>query len=61
MAGASRRRVAALVRPIIASPTQLEDGVPRPPVGMVEQFSKRLVVGWLSVLLPTTKASRRIA
>src|SRR4051794_22585604 len=49
VAGAARRRVAALVRPVVASPPQPEDGVPRPPVGMVEQFSKRLVVGWLSV------------
>jgi Methyltransferase domain len=49
VAGAARRRVAALVRPVVASPTQPGDGVPRPPVGMVEQFSKRLVVGWLSV------------
>ena len=49
VAGAARRRGANLLaraRPGSLSPAA---SMPRPVVGMVKQFSKRLVVGWISV------------
>ena len=48
VAGAVRRRGANLVRRASGSASPAAP-MPRPVVGMVEQFSKRLVVGWVSV------------